>query len=107
MQLQILVIVSCISATAVVGLLLAIAVSMDAPFIYFVWLDQAPYAQVSAFNTRKSKSRNLFVRSHVAGYFISLLLCEITQSAFIIKSLLAVSCFGAVQILFAQPSDLS
>ncbi|KAI0741400.1 hypothetical protein C8Q80DRAFT_1109851 [Daedaleopsis nitida] len=56
----VLVIVSCISATAVTGLLLDIA--------------------VSAFNTRKSTSSNLFVRSHVVTYFVSLLLCELAQT---------------------------
>ncbi|KAH9852137.1 hypothetical protein C2E23DRAFT_827684 [Lenzites betulinus] len=56
----ILAIISCISATAVTGLLLAIA--------------------LSAYNTRKSTSSNLFVRSHVAAYFVSLLLCEIFQT---------------------------
>ena len=36
--------------------------------------------QVSAYNTRHSTSRNLFVRSHVAAYFISMLICEVMQS---------------------------
>lgn len=36
--------------------------------------------QISAFNTRKSTSRNLFVRSHVAAYFICMLSCEVVQS---------------------------
>ncbi|KAI0367027.1 hypothetical protein BV20DRAFT_1001359 [Pilatotrama ljubarskyi] len=56
----ILAVVSCISAAAVAGLLLAIA--------------------VSAYNTRKLPSSNLFVRSHVAAYFVSMLLCEIVQT---------------------------
>ncbi|KAJ8494363.1 hypothetical protein ONZ51_g2396 [Trametes cubensis] len=56
----VLALISCVSATAVVGLLLAIA--------------------VSAYNTRHSTSRNLFVRSHVAAYFISMLICEVMQS---------------------------
>ncbi|KAI0629246.1 hypothetical protein C8Q77DRAFT_1065995 [Trametes polyzona] len=56
----VLAVISCISATAVVGLLLAIA--------------------VSAFNTRKSTSRRLFVRSHVAAYFVSMLFCELVQT---------------------------
>ncbi|KAI0793923.1 hypothetical protein C8Q74DRAFT_543605 [Fomes fomentarius] len=63
----VLAIVSCISVTSVAGLLLAIA--------------------ISAFNTRKSKAQNLFVRSHVAAYFISLLLCDVAQAVGSIMSI--------------------
>ncbi|KAI0352341.1 hypothetical protein OH77DRAFT_800663 [Trametes cingulata] len=56
----ILAVVSGISATAVAGLLLAIA--------------------VSAYNTRKLNSSGLFVRSHVAAYFVCMLLCEVVQT---------------------------
>ncbi|KAJ7287760.1 hypothetical protein C8J57DRAFT_1284845 [Mycena rebaudengoi] len=55
-----LVVISCFSLIAVVGLLLTIA--------------------LSAFNTRFSLDRHLFVRTHVAGYFISLLLCDLLQA---------------------------
>ncbi|KAI8985552.1 hypothetical protein BD414DRAFT_488459 [Trametes punicea] len=55
-----LAVISCISATAVAGLLLAVA--------------------VSAYNTRRSTSPTLFVRSHVAAYFVSMLLCEVVQT---------------------------
>ncbi|KAH9935915.1 SelR domain-containing protein [Epithele typhae] len=63
----VLVIVSSLSATAVAGLLAAIA--------------------ISAWNTRKSSSSHLFVRSHVAAYFISLLLCEVAQTVGSIMSI--------------------
>jgi hypothetical protein len=36
--------------------------------------------QFSAFNTRTSLDEHLFVRTHVAAYFISLLLCDLLQS---------------------------
>ncbi|KAA1478116.1 hypothetical protein DENSPDRAFT_845305 [Dentipellis sp. KUC8613] len=49
-----------VSTLAVLGLLVAIS--------------------ISAFNTRTSKSPNLFVRSHVVGYFISLLICDLLQA---------------------------
>ncbi|RPD64371.1 hypothetical protein L226DRAFT_603900 [Lentinus tigrinus ALCF2SS1-7] len=68
---MILSIISCISATAVAGLLLAIA--------------------ISAWNTRKSTSSKLFVRSHVAAYFISMLLCEVAQTVGSIMSIRWVS----------------
>ncbi|PIL25007.1 hypothetical protein GSI_12895 [Ganoderma sinense ZZ0214-1] len=55
-----LVVVSCISASALLGLLGAIA--------------------ISAWNTRTSTSSSLFVRSHIAPYFLSLLLCEVAQT---------------------------
>ncbi|KAI0766916.1 hypothetical protein BD413DRAFT_568049 [Trametes elegans] len=63
----ILAIASCISATAVSCLLLAIA--------------------VSAYNTRHSTARNLFLRSHVAAYFICMLLCDLAQTAGSIMSM--------------------
>ncbi|KAJ7039161.1 hypothetical protein C8F04DRAFT_1033878 [Mycena alexandri] len=55
-----LVVISCFSLVAVVGLLLAIS--------------------LSAFNTRSSVDQHLFVRTHVAAYFISLLLSDIFQA---------------------------
>ncbi|CAL1708224.1 unnamed protein product [Somion occarium] len=55
-----LVIISCFSMIAVVGLLFAIA--------------------LSAWNTRKSVNPNMFVRSHAAAYLISLLLCDLMQA---------------------------
>ncbi|KAI1796607.1 hypothetical protein LXA43DRAFT_566452 [Ganoderma leucocontextum] len=56
----VLAVISCISATVLVLLLVAIG--------------------ISAWNTRKSSSANLFVRSHVAAYFLSLLFCEVAQT---------------------------
>ncbi|KAJ7794978.1 hypothetical protein B0H14DRAFT_2392133 [Mycena olivaceomarginata] len=59
----VLVVFSCFSLTAVVGLLLAIS--------------------LSAFNTRSwttDKHPHLFVRTHVAAYFISLLLSDLIQA---------------------------
>lgn len=56
----VLVVISCFSLIAVVGLLLAIA--------------------LSAFNTRSSIDQHLFVRTHVAAYFISLLLSDLIQA---------------------------
>ncbi|KAJ7500658.1 hypothetical protein B0H11DRAFT_1800569 [Mycena galericulata] len=56
-----LVIVSCFSFVAVVGLLTAIA--------------------LSAFNTRSLPQQHLFLRSHAAAYFISLLICDLIQSS--------------------------
>ncbi|KAH8984511.1 hypothetical protein EDB92DRAFT_1819049 [Lactarius akahatsu] len=55
-----LVVASCISLVATVGLLSAIA--------------------ISAFNTRMVKDPNMFVRTHVVFYFISLLLSDILQA---------------------------
>ncbi|KAH9963805.1 hypothetical protein BC827DRAFT_1266148 [Russula dissimulans] len=55
-----LVVVSCVSLVATIGLLCAIA--------------------ISAFNTRTVKDPNMFVRSHLAFYFVSLLLSDILQS---------------------------
>ncbi|KAF4563429.1 hypothetical protein EYR40_006842 [Pleurotus pulmonarius] len=55
-----LVVISCFSLVAVVGLLGAIV--------------------LSAFNTRNWKDQNLFLRTHVAAYFISLLLCDFFQA---------------------------
>jgi len=37
---------------------------------------------MSAFNTRGVKTRDMFVRTHVAFYFVSLLLGDILQGAF-------------------------
>lgn len=54
------IVASCISLVATVGLLAAIA--------------------MSAFNTRTIKNPNMFVRTHVAFYFVSLLLSDILQS---------------------------
>ncbi|KAJ6558498.1 hypothetical protein DFH09DRAFT_1036992 [Mycena vulgaris] len=56
----VLVVISCFSLIAVVGLLLAIS--------------------LSAFNTRSSGDQHLFVRTHVAAYFISLLLSDLIQA---------------------------
>jgi len=56
----VLVIVSSISIAAVCGLLAAIS--------------------LSAFNTRKSTDNEMFVRTHVAAYFVSLLLCDLLQA---------------------------
>jgi len=55
-----LVLASCLSLVATVGLLAAIA--------------------MSAFNTRGSKNPNLFVRNHVVFYFVSLLLSDVLQA---------------------------
>ncbi|RXW21328.1 hypothetical protein EST38_g4524 [Candolleomyces aberdarensis] len=57
---QILVVVSLLSFAAVVGLLFAIA--------------------LSAWNTRHSTDRFLFVRTNAAAYFISLMVCWLIQS---------------------------
>ncbi|KAJ7072550.1 hypothetical protein C8F01DRAFT_1243594 [Mycena amicta] len=56
----VLVVISCISLLFVVGLLSAIA--------------------LSAFNTRSSIDQHLFVRTHVAAYFISLLISDLIQA---------------------------
>jgi len=56
----VLIVASCLSLTAIVGLLVAIS--------------------ISAFNTRKSTDRHLFVRTHVAAYFVSMLITDILQS---------------------------
>ncbi|EIM87000.1 uncharacterized protein STEHIDRAFT_167889 [Stereum hirsutum FP-91666 SS1] len=55
-----LVVVSSISATAVLGLLTIIA--------------------LSAFNTRKDQTPGLFVRTHVVVYFVCLLCCDLLQA---------------------------
>ncbi|KAJ6495634.1 hypothetical protein C8R47DRAFT_366042 [Mycena vitilis] len=56
----ILVVISCFSLAAIAGLLTAIS--------------------LSAFNTRSSVDKHLFVRTHVAAYFISLLLSDLMQA---------------------------
>jgi len=55
-----LVVISCFSLVAVVGLLSAIS--------------------LSAFNTRSSRDQHLFVRTHVAAYFVSLLVSDLIQA---------------------------
>ncbi|KAJ6530051.1 hypothetical protein DFH09DRAFT_1370837 [Mycena vulgaris] len=55
-----LVAVSCFSLISVVGLLTAIA--------------------LSAFNTRSLPQQHLFLRTHAAAYFVSLLICDLVQS---------------------------
>ncbi|EGO25578.1 hypothetical protein SERLADRAFT_465926 [Serpula lacrymans var. lacrymans S7.9] len=55
-----LIVVSCVSVVAVVGLLCAIS--------------------ISAYNTRASSDKNLFVRTHVAAYFVSLLCSDLLQA---------------------------
>ncbi|THH14796.1 hypothetical protein EW146_g5579 [Bondarzewia mesenterica] len=55
-----LIVVSCISALAVAGLLTALT--------------------ISAFNTRSSSNPNLFVRTHVVVYFVCLLTCDLLQA---------------------------
>jgi len=57
---RVLIVASCLSMTATCGLLIAIA--------------------LSAYNTRKSTNKSMFVRTHVAAYFISLLLCDLMQA---------------------------
>ncbi|EMD37535.1 hypothetical protein CERSUDRAFT_114165 [Gelatoporia subvermispora B] len=57
--IAILLVVSVLSIFAIIGLLVALA--------------------LSAWNTRKSAHQNLFIRSRVAAYFISLLLCNLCQ----------------------------
>jgi len=57
---RVLVVASCLSLIASSGLLTTIA--------------------LSAFNTRKSTDKTLFVRTHVAAYFISLLMCDMLQA---------------------------
>jgi len=56
----VLIVASSLSLTAVIGLLASIS--------------------ISAFNTRKSKDRHLFVRTHVAGYFVSMLIMDMLQA---------------------------
>jgi len=56
----VLIVASCLSLAAVFGLLTAIS--------------------ISAFNTRKSRDSHLFVRTHVAGYFVSMLVCDMLQA---------------------------
>ncbi|KAJ7899664.1 hypothetical protein B0H13DRAFT_1622682 [Mycena leptocephala] len=58
--ITVLVVISCLSLTAVSGLLAAIA--------------------LSAFNTRSAHQQQLFLRTHAAAYLISLLICDIIQS---------------------------
>lgn len=43
--------------------------------------DSSSQLQISAWNTRKSVNPHLFVRSHVAAYFVSLLWCDLMQGA--------------------------
>ncbi|KAI9064117.1 hypothetical protein FKP32DRAFT_1591529 [Trametes sanguinea] len=72
-----LAVISCVSAIAVAGLLLAMA--------------------VSAYNTRNSPSPNLFVRSHVAAYFVSMLLCEVMQT---VGSIMNVRWFNQMAVTY-------
>ena len=75
---QVLVVVACLSLIAIIALLSVIAVSPPVEFTcyYFsiLW-----FPQFSAFNSRTSLDEHLFVRTHVAAYFISLLLCDLLQ----------------------------
>ncbi|KAH9839442.1 uncharacterized protein C8Q71DRAFT_722360 [Rhodofomes roseus] len=54
--------------------------------VAFAWLSAAACAgllgalAISAWNTRKSVNPHLFVRSHVAAYFVSLLWCDLMQA---------------------------
>jgi hypothetical protein len=74
---QALIVASCISLVATVGLLAAIAVRSNS-ILYCVFLDLT-FCKMSAFNTRAIKNPNMFVRTHVAFYFVSLLLSDILQ----------------------------
>jgi hypothetical protein len=56
----VLIVASCLSLVAVVGLLAVIS--------------------ISAFNTRKSNDQHLFVRTHVAAYFVSMLITDMLQA---------------------------
>ncbi|KAJ7594675.1 hypothetical protein C8J56DRAFT_821572 [Mycena floridula] len=55
-----LVVISCFSLVAVIGLIAAIA--------------------ISAYNTRSSQDQHLFVRTHVFAYFLCILTCDLLQA---------------------------
>jgi hypothetical protein len=90
---QALIVASCISLVATVGLLAAIAVRPNS-IPYLPRTNVLQKKKMSAFNTRTIKNPNMFVRTHVAFYFVSLLLSDILQceSQFICILLLYVSC---------------
>jgi hypothetical protein len=78
-RVQALVVASSISALAVFGLLGAIAVCFSSCFFA---CSRVHVVQVSAYHTRgAAPNARLFVRTHVAAYFISLLFCDILQGA--------------------------
>ncbi|KAH9062413.1 hypothetical protein EDB87DRAFT_300979 [Lactarius vividus] len=88
-----LVVASCISLIATVGLLSAIA--------------------ISAFNTRMVKDPNMFVRTHVVFYFISLLLSDILQaigsimnSAWVTKQAVIYDSLCTAQGVIKQTADV-
>ncbi|KAI9457101.1 hypothetical protein BJY52DRAFT_522120 [Lactarius psammicola] len=88
-----LVVASCISLIAAVGLLSAIA--------------------ISAFNTRMVKDPNMFVRTHVVYYFVSLLLSDILQaigsimnSAWITKQAVVYDSLCTAQGVIKQTADV-
>jgi len=68
-----------VSFIAVLGLLCVIAVrsmftdarAYNEPIL--------TYCKISAFNTRKLVDRHLFVRTHIATYFLCLLVCDCLQ----------------------------
>jgi hypothetical protein len=66
---------------ATVGLLSAIAVRPTFDVISNSQILMS-FAKMSAFNTRTVKSPEMFVRTHVAFYFVSLLLSDILQGEF-------------------------
>ena len=72
---QLLVITSTVSAFAVLSLLGAITVRLSTS----VASTTNGVFQLSAWNTRNSDEKNLFVRSHAAWYLISLLVCDMCQ----------------------------
>ncbi|KAJ7268499.1 hypothetical protein C8J57DRAFT_1325306 [Mycena rebaudengoi] len=88
-----LVVVSCLSLIAVLGLLIAIT--------------------LSAINTRSLPQQHLFLRSHAAAYFISLLICDTIQSVasimnakWIINMAVETNSFCVVQGAMKQVSDV-
>ena len=92
-QNKALIVASCVSLVATVGLLSAIAVrSKFDDTLLFHLTSSDVLSKMSAFNTRAVKSPGMFVRTHVAFYFVSLLLSDILQGEFF--------------CLYAQPRDI-
>ena len=66
--------------------------SLCVPTRYCISPDLTICKKMSAFNTRTIKNPNMFVRTHVAFYFVSLLLSDILQCEFqFIQPLLCMS----------------
>src|SRR5258706_13927606 len=74
---------SLISVLGVVGVLAVCTISpitVNLKRVKFIPFCPMILPQVSAVRTRRSSSKTLFVRTHIAIYFVSLLICNLDQA---------------------------